>query len=59
LEYRDSLPDATAAFMAYFRLTTHCCCKPKYPEPITWDLIEKFLGAPPYEVIPLLKEVLA
>ena len=59
LEYRQSLSDASTIFRAYYRIATHCMGRPEYPEPITWGLIEIAIGAPPYEMVPLIKEVLA
>ena len=54
LENRDSLESAQIAFRAYYRLVTHRVGKPCYPEPITWTLIESFLGSTPFEMVPLI-----
>lgn len=54
LEYKRRLDEAQIAFRAYYRLVTHRVGKPSYPEPITWGVIESFLGPTPFEMVPLV-----
>lgn len=54
LEYKRRLDEAQIAFRAYYRLVTHRVGKPSYPEPITWGVIESFLGPMPFDMVPLV-----
>lgn len=44
LETRDDIYGATVSFRAYYRLSTHCQGRLRYPQPITWNLIESYLN---------------
>jgi len=44
LKTRENLYAARVAFRAFYRLSTHCQGRPRYPQPITWALIESFVN---------------
>lgn len=59
LEEHKNLFEATIAFKAYYRLITHRRGYPSYPKPITWKVIEDYLGSTPFEMVPLIRTVAA
>jgi len=44
LETKEDLPGARIAFRALYRLMEHRAGRPDYPEPVTWGLIEDYVG---------------
>lgn len=43
LETESDLLGATIAFQAFYRLLEHRSGRPKYPEPVTWNVIAEWI----------------
>ena len=44
LERREDKLQAEIAFRAYFRLSQHRSGRPKYPRPLTWQVMEEYVN---------------
>ena len=44
LESRDDKLRAEIAFRAYFRLSQHRPGRPKYPRPLTWQIMDEYVN---------------